>query len=569
VIATLADLRFIETGATRLSDVPEAKAAAKTPQRDAHNEQTVLSPPLKSDDELAPGIVVAKGAAASSGLDVELGQAGTHAAKPVEAPLPKADFDLGAPGAGASTAPKAPKAPVENIDLGAPGVAAKPAAAAASTRSPAAADLSMDLAAEMPVKAADVKEAVRASKVMTAVEVPKELQDELDKPAKAAEKPAARAADKAAEKAPAAVVAKPADKAAEKPAAAPAKSDNKQDKKFDKNKRQDKNKKSEAEKKADSKPAEKPVEKVVEAKAADKKADKASEKAAEKKAVTLPKQAPEKTPVAPPAPQQKVSPVLVVLLILALVGGGAFLVWKFVLAKPEAAEQTKAPPPKPAPPAPPAAATSKVVMETPAAVEIKAPAGTIETIEAADKDVKTGDTIATLAGAKALTTELDKLKADLDKANPAIETATKDLSDAQQKENNQAGVTAAQAKLDKLKKPLDDKKAALAKKQADLDKLVIKSTADGKLAVPATVKVGAKTTADQVIATVVRATVPVATFKIPPGTKIGADGNVSLMAGDKTVVCTVSDAQAETIKVTCPADSGLANDTAVKFTLPK
>lgn len=512
VIATLADLRFIETGATRLSDVPEAKAAAKG-AFDA--EATTVGPsPVHKDHELAPGIVVGAAARTPASQDVELGHAGTAARTAARDDMPKADFDLGAPGAAASPA-RPPKPPVDDIALGAPGVREAARQAPAAAAKPAA-DLSTDLSLDVAIKPSDVKEAVRASKVMTAVDVPKELQDELDKPAaKPAEKPAAVAA-KPVEKTPV-VAAKPAEKA---PVAAP------------------------------------------------KPADKAAEKGAAKKAaVELPKQ-PEKQPVAPPAPQQKINPALVVLLILAVVGAGAFFFWKFVLSKPDATESTQKQPPAPPPPPPaPTEATSKVVLDTPPAQELKSPAGTIETIEVADKDVKAGDVLVTLVGAKALTAELAKLQAEIDKGTPAIEAAQKELADAQQKENNAAGVTAAQAKIDRTKKPIDDKKATLAKKQGDLDKLTVKAQTDGKLVT--TAKAGQKVVADEVVGSVARPTVPTATFKIPPTVKLAADGNVSLTAAEKTVVCTVTDAQTESIKVTCPADSGLANGADVTFKFPK
>lgn len=513
VIATLADLKFIETGAPRLSDVPEAHAAAKGAfDADA---TTVGPSPLAQDDELAPGIVVGQAGKATAAQDVELGQAGTVAPAAARDAMPKADFDLGAPGATASAA-RPPKPPVEDVALGAPGMTAKPAPAPVAAKP--VAELSTDLSLDVAVKPSDVKEAVRASKVMAAVDVPADLQDELDMPA-----------------------AKPVEKPVEKPvAAAPV---------------------------AAPKPVEKPA--PVAAKPVEKApAAKPAEKAAKKPAVELPKQ-PEKQPVAPPAPRQSVSPVLIVLLILAFVGAGAFAFWKFVLDKPEEVESTQkvAPPAPPPPPPAPTEATSKVVLETPPPQELKSPAGAIETIEAADKDVKTGDVLVTLVGAKALTAELAKLQTEIDKGTPAIEAAQKDLADAQQKENNTAGVTAAQAKLDRAKKPIDDKKATLAKKQAELEKLTIKAQTDGKLA--PTAKAAQKVAADEVIGSVVRATVPTATFKIPTTVKLAADGNVSVTAGDKTVVCTVSDAQTESIKVTCPADSGLAADAPVTFKFPK
>jgi hypothetical protein len=160
---------------------------------------------------------------------------------------------------------------------------------------------------------------------------------------------------------------------------------------------------------------------------------------------------------------------------------------------------------------------------------------------------------------------------EIEKLQPAVDTAQAAYQAETQKENNEAGAKAAQAKLDKAKKPLLDKQNAQKTKQADLEKLVVKATGDGKLAVAGEtpLKVGDKVTADQVIAKLTRPTVPVATFKIPTGTKIAADGTLSIKAGDKTVVCTVSDAQTDTVKVTCPGDQGLADGADVKFTLPK
>ena len=566
VIATLADLRFIETGATKLSDVPEAKAAAMSPEKsdfDEHNDATTIGTAAHRDEELAPGILVGAASHGPSGDDVELGRSGGAApsASAREEAMPAASFDLGAPGVSASATAKPAKAPVEDIALGAPG--AREAVKAPAAKAPAG-DLSMDLSDHLAIKPADVKEAVRASKVMTAVEVPKDLQDELDAAeAKPADKAAAKAADKPAEK----VVEKKVDKKAEKAAAKAA------EKAAEKAAPQPAVKVvSQPVEKAAAKPAEKPAEKSAEKSADKKPADKAADKkpagkAVEKKAVALPNKPAEKTSVAPPAPAQRVSPVLLVLLIVAVVGAGAFFFWRYVLDKPEAAEPTtKVVPSKPAPPPAPAEATSKVVLETPAAQDIKVAAGALETVEANDKDVKGGDVVATLDGAKGLATEIAALQKAVDAGTPAIAAAQKELADAQQKENNAAGVTAAQAKFERVKKPFDDKKATIAKKQADLDKLTVKSPGDGKLAT--TAKVGQKVAADEVIGKITRATVSVATFKIPPTTKIGADGNVSITAGDKTVVCTVSDAQSESIKVTCPADSGLADGADVKLKLP-
>ena len=484
VIAQLSDLHFV--GMDRTIDAAATKVAAAQPKA----------------DDLAKGVVVGKQANANASGDVELGKAGTNAASREEK-LPAAEFALGA--SGASAAKAQPKAPVEDIALGAPGVA-EPRRPAAT---PAATDMSLDLADQFALKPGDVKEAVRQSKVMTAVEVPKDLLEAEAKPAKPIEK---KPEPKAPEKQPEPVKAKEPEKKPE--------------------------------------PTKKPVE-------------------LSKQPVV------EKQPVVPNAPSQGVSPLLISILILVVIGAGAFFVWKFVINKEETAQNTPPPKKEPPPPPPPAEATSKIVMETPPALDIKAGvAGALESIEPADKDVKAGDVIATLAGAKALQTELDKLQTEIEKLQPAVDTADEAYKAETQKENNEAGVKAAQAKLDRAKKPLNDKQVVQKTKQAELEKLIVKSTGDGKLVSAnvegaAPLKAGDKVTVDQVIARVARPTAPVATFKIPTGTKIAADGTLSIKAGDKTVVCTVSDAQTETVKVTCPADQGLTDGADVKFTLPK
>jgi hypothetical protein len=152
VIAQLSDLRFV--GADRTVDAAATKAQPRA-------------------EELAKGIVVGKQANANASADVELGKAGTNTASREEK-LPAADFALGASGAG--TAKAQPKAPVEDIALGAPGANDARRPAPASTPPPAT-DMSLDLADQFALKPGDVKEAVRQSKVMTAVEVPKELLD--------------------------------------------------------------------------------------------------------------------------------------------------------------------------------------------------------------------------------------------------------------------------------------------------------------------------------------------------------------------------------------------------------
>ena len=518
VIATLSGLQFIDTTA---ADGNVAKAASTTPAL---------------GDELAAGVVVAKAAAApvAPSVDVELGHSGAAAAaassRAVEE-LPKADYDLGAPGVVAAAKAGAVQ-PVDDIGLGASG--ARPEAVKAKQPQ---SEVSIDLSDHLSIKPDDVKEAVRASKVMTAVEMPKDLLEEDNAAKAAAEKAAQKAAAEkaAAEKAAAQKAAADAKAAAEANAAA--------------------TKKSADEKKAAQKPA------AEQAKQPEKKVEKKAEERAKS--------------VAPPAPSSGPNAALVILLILAVVGAGAFFVWKYVINKPDEAAPSPSskvvPAPAPVPPPPPDI-TATLNIEAPSPAELKAgAAGEIESIEPADKDVKAGDTIAWLKGAKALQAEIAKLTADVEKLQPAVTKAEEALSAEQQKENNEKGVTSAQKKLDAAKKPLDVKQSALTQKQGELDKLAVKAPLDGKLVEPAVL--GAKLEAGAVIAKVAQPAAPVVSFKLPPGVKLSSDGAVNVASTQPSagapVACKVVDSHAETIKVACPADPSLAGGSTVKLVLPK
>nr|MBA3820359.1 hypothetical protein [Deltaproteobacteria bacterium] len=147
VIATLGELGY-------LAPVDQASAAR----------EAAAGASKAASRELAPGIVVGTPARKPDAIDVELGSAGTPP-QAAGAALAKApDFDLGAPGAPVAAKPS--RAAAEDVALGAPGRVAD-----ASSK----ADVSLDLADHAPVRADDVKEAVRQSKVMAAVELPKEL----------------------------------------------------------------------------------------------------------------------------------------------------------------------------------------------------------------------------------------------------------------------------------------------------------------------------------------------------------------------------------------------------------
>jgi len=509
VISQLGQLNFLD-------QAPAARAAA------AERPATAAREP-----ELAPGVVVGQQQKrpAATGIDVELGSAGAKA--PAQAqPLPKAaDIDLGAPGAVPEAAAKPSRVPVEDVALGAPGArAAQPAAAKA--------DVSLDLADHMGLKPDDVKEAVRQSKQMSAVDVPKELLEQAEAPVPPAkvEQPKPVAA-KPVEK----VAAKPVEKPVEKPVAKP----------------------------VEAKPAEKPVE----AKPAEKKP--AEKKPAEKKPAEKPVVVAEKKKPMPEAPRQGVSPVLILLLVLAVGGAGAYFAWRYVIRgkKSEPAAEVKPPPVTPGsgsvmtpPPAAPPAPKATIEISSGAERDILSVfAGSIESIDPAERDVDTSDVVARLVGAKRLEADMAALDKDIEKRKTALKTA----QDAREKLNpppaegsaeppkqpSEAQLKAADAAVEKAQKALEDKQNERSTKEENLEKLYVRAPFEGKLTVVA--KQGQKIEENTTIAKIVPKAAPTALFKLEKNMTIDRGLAVPLKVGEKLYTCEVADSTVDGTRVVC------------------
>jgi outer membrane biosynthesis protein TonB len=496
VIATLRDLGYLESGA--------AAAAAAAP---THVEKPVAPPPevkpapgkwdapaASGDPDLKPGVIAAKPAPVKmpAADDLELGNAGTTPAK-VEAALPRApELELGAPGATSTPARVAPPAKAADVALGSAG------------RS----EVSADLSDHMDISAADVKEAVRASQVMKAVDVPKELLESVEKPEPKVEK-------------------KPEPKVeAKKPEPKP-------------------------EPKVEAKPEPKPEPKV------EAKPEPTPEPKVEKRPAVAAKEPPteEKRPVAPPAPKSGASGLLIGLLVIAILGAGAFFAYKYVFKKKDTGAQSTAtqpvPPKQPEPPPPPPVESEKLATEQQEPVDLKAVSGgQLETIVANDTAVKTGDTVAMFAGHKPLETEIAAMQKDIDnRVKPELDKATKDR-DAATAAGNKAAITAAEARIADRQKSLSDKQTKLEAKKAELGKLQIKAPADGK--VTAVAKANTKVAANDVVAKLTKAPVLTATFKSASGVTPQSHVLLAVKDGDQKLSCTVATADASGVKVECP-----------------
>jgi hypothetical protein len=483
VIATLGELGYLEQGQGARATAAPTRAAARS------------APPA-----LATGVVVpATPAANAGGYDVELGAAGS-VGDDTQTDLPAApDFALGAPGAGAAVARRGE--PSEDVALGAPGRADTEAT-----------DMSMDLSDHVAVRPDDVKEAVRASKVMAAVDVPKELLDQLEEPVappKPVEPPRPTPAVVAPPR-PEPIVARPVP-VVEKPVPRP--------------------------------------EPVVEKPAI-------VARPVEKRPVAKPVEQPVPEITHPPA---KSSPMLLILLVLVVLGAAAFVVWKYVLSSPSASTSPpvatppviqEPPPPPPKPPDP-----IKLALDVPALQEVKADVGGVVESVVADKVIKRDAVVMMLVGRRPLENEITALTNALEKrVKPEIAKLETDLA--------APNITPGRAKdlqtrLDDRKKSLAEKEETLAKKQAALAKLVLKAPVDGELALA--VKANARFVPGASLFTVTPPPTAVATFKAGEQPLPKVDGYVEVKVKDgATLVCRVAQADATSgVKVVCPHDVAL------------
>ena len=541
--------------------------------------------------------------------------------------MPKAaDIALGA--SGGAVTPKTPNLPVEDIALGTAGAGAGQA-------------MSLDLADQMPVRADDVKEAVRASKVMTAVEVPKDLLEALEEKPKATEPAVAPVVAKAPEPEVAPVIAKAAvAKAADKPA--------QQQGGGNGNKKKDKNK-NKGGKQADAPKAAEPVatggkaSEAVVAKAADKVADKVADKPAAKvadrpadKAIVKAKDADKKPvvaerkqPVAPPAPASRTSPALIWLLVLVLLAGAGYVVYRYVLNKPTTApttsgQVTPAPPPVANPagpaavtpgsgaPAPgsgsaqvaaaqesdsgSAAATPPLPESITGSIEIKAMPpvpvastfeGTLAQFAATGAAVKKGNKIGLLQGFRALDATILKLQRDLAKLQAqqaALEAAAAGAAagsgdlvvggevGGRDAVEAAAAATKRQARQDALTKTVNEKQYALDQAIQERTKFDIYAQADGTLT--STAKIGAKLTQTTILGSIEQTPVPLVTFPLAVDLRFETSTQQVVYVGpemtkEQQVTCYVRASLPESITLECPASDRIQAGTVVTWKIPK
>ena len=551
--------------------------------------------------------------AAASDVPAAAASAPAAAAPPIEAPAAAA-----AAVAAASKAPAAASRPAAAASKPA-AAASKPAAAVGTTS-----EVSLDLSEHLAVGREDVQEAVRQSRVMAAVEVPPELAEPPvaapPVPTKQPERPVSRPPVEA--KQPERPVSRPPVEAKqpERPVSRPPVEAKQPERPVEVKQPEpvievdqpesvievdqsesvievDQPEPSvevkqpepvievkqpepvievkQPERPVEVKQPERPVERPVEAKQPE------AVKPTVKPPIELPK-TPEKQPVPPTEKPRKSRALLVVLLLLVVLGIAGFLVWKLVLSNSEAGTTT---PTSMAPvtpqPAPQAAQglqpTNEPVVNTRPSVKGKIELtsgrtktilalfpGSIEWIEAAGKEVKSGDIIMKLQGHKAIEAQLAALQKESDKLQADVAAAYK-VRDAAQ--SDEAAAKKAQAKVDAVEKAYRNKADLVLKKTDQLEPYYVRLTLDGTLATVMR-KAGEKIGENTPIATLVPAPITAADLKIPPDIRLDPGAAAVLRAGEKNLTCEIADWEPEKLRIECPPESGAVAGMNVTWELP-
>jgi hypothetical protein len=279
-------------------------------------------------------------------------------------------------------------------------------------------------------------------------------------------------------------------------------------------------------------------------------------------------------PMPPPQQRAGVSPLLLVVLILAFLGAAVFFAWKYVLERSTVDVDTSAAPvpapvkPAPPPPPPPPPPTAKIALETPDPEDVKVTRqGVIEAVVAENTAVKETEVIAKLKGNKPLDAQVAAMTNDINRQQTLLDAATRRF-DTAHASGNKAAEAAAQTEIAERHKLIEAKENARSAKSADFDTFLVHAPKSGTF-VPST-KPSATVAADAVIGKIVREAIPVATFKLGSTHSFAANGSVeiSIRKGEQRVTCTVADVTPDSVKVICPVDPELTEGTEVALQAP-
>ncbi|MBP9085033.1 MAG: hypothetical protein KBG15_02905 [Kofleriaceae bacterium] len=576
VIATLGDLGYLDASAldapAPLAMVVEAQAPVQPPAViDALLPPSAAITATTTDDELAPGIIVAPAAALAAGSvassNFELGQPG--AALSVDEPGMDAsaasNFELGASGGSTKRTPPLPKTP--NMEFGPAGATDEP---------------STDLTEHLAIKPADVKEAVRASQIMQAVADPSEIVMEAEPKVEAKVEPKVEA--KVEPKVEAKVEPKVEAKVEPKvEAKVEPKVEAKVEPKVEAKVEPKVEAKVEPKVEAKVEPTTKDKAKDKAAKTVDTKVEKAEPKVDKSAAKAEPAPTrtdriadtskpsvgkaaavaePLKTPAA--AAKKGTNKGLLAILVLAVLGGGGYLAYKYLVNKEPASDvgsanqvpQPEAPVAPPAPPPPPPPSATLAAEPMPALGLKPTVAGIVESSTAEGTDIQAGEIVVRLKGFQPLAPAVLALEKEVQETIPAEIAALEAARDAATAANNTALATQTEAKIGQRKARLTQKEGQLKGKQDELAKYLVVSPVAGKVTKSA-VKGTKVSLADDVAS--VEAVGLTATFDVPTGANFVLAAPVTFTvkgaeAGQEKIDCSVVsfDAATNKLKVSCP-----------------
>lgn len=537
VITTLSDLGYLDGSAAG------APAAAKA----------ATSGFDISDDSLVPGVVhaVRKPQMPSSGIDVELGASGAAEAR--EEALPDGSgVELGAAGSTGSVpsipqpavaedsfadvmgsnnefetpTPPPPETPMPTLKRSMRGVGADDDEG--PTQLPAAAtgfdddEVSVDLSTHLSLDADDVKEAVRASREMAAVDVPADLLAELDGG------PAAKAAEPAQLGTPAKGIAASLDAVAE------AIDDD-----------------------AGSVPIELPDSPKISRplSAAKDKADAAKAKAdAASETDKAEPRASGATHVA--APRSSAGLLVALLVIVALAAGAYYYYTNYMQEKPAAPKPPPVAEVKPPPPPPPAPSAVMAEAEAPRVEVAAGKTGVVVWIVDIDTEVEAGAIVAKLRGIEATENKIRALEADIERYKRDIARAEKALAAPNPTEAVKAK---NQATIDKRNKDIEAKLAEIEAKNTEAEPFTIKAPTAG--IVEASTNKNATLSEDTVVATLRGPDVITGVFTVPGDAAYvpGSSVEVSSKANPATrAACTAVAVEGAKVTVQCPAGGDIS-----------
>lgn len=285
-----------------------------------------------------------------------------------------------------------------------------------------------------------------------------------------------------------------------------------------------------------------------------------------------------------PAPASRSNKLFIALLVVAIIAVLAIIAIKLVLGKRSEAggagaagsavgatakPQPEAPTPTPtATPPEPVPVTATLTLVKASAVTVKMPAaGALHSVVATGTEVKEGEAVAVLAGAKPIEQKIAQLRADLDKRYP--EDVKRIQANLERAAGNRELTAQYTAELNRRNARIAQRTAELEEANAALAKLSVPAAIAGK--VTAMAKAGARLPADAEVASIEPAPYLRAITDLREPVKQGVGDPIDLRAkeGGAPITCTVKVVQDTKVEMHCPLMDGFSDGTELVYSSKK